>query len=84
MGIAADSVSNEDLKRKLLAKFPKVDGSAFDVLVSNNGPRTSTDHMRLSLSLLKQTETTNNKELKSLLLFTSFFHGEIVEVLNKM
>ena len=83
LGIAIDSLSNEDLKSKLLAKYPDVDESAFDVLVAERVSSSITDHMQQSLSMLKQIETSTDNELKSLLLYASFFHAEIVEKLNK-
>ena len=83
LGIAIDSLSNEDLKSKLLAKYPDVGESAFDVLIAERIPSSITDHMQQSLSMLKQIETSTDNELKSLLLYASFFHAEIVEKLSK-
>ena len=83
LGIAIDSLTNEDLKSKLIAKYPDVGESAFEVLVAERVPSSITDHMQQSLSMLKQIETSTDNELKSLLLYASFFHAEIVEKLNK-
>ena len=83
-GIKVDELTNQDIKDKLSKKFPKVREEAFEVLVENDSPMTSTDHMKMSLSLLKHKDKTNNPALREVLFLAAYFHGEAVELINEM